>query len=676
MENFVRMFMLLVEVAVGVIRAFLEDKIKPDNFESFLQQHRHDLYHLCYNRGRCCSCGLSPTFPTQAVIRKAQLDILFVQRPGVNCSSNSRVCSCSYIATPNIQLNTIDITLCFAIINNFITLDKNQNDFLNDIRVVRNEISHFAHQHDITSVEFDRMWKKVIKASIHLATCINNTYSADIQDKIERLRTRPILAVEYTESLREIVKWINGNEENRVEMDETLKRIETKIDGIPDIIFNLTLKCQKTSNEDDCELPYSTQTQPKIIEDMTKPLKEGESRYFRIYTEIEKFRQEGDRNKSSAEMFAVLVYIVLHGSSSVKEIDVNVVQKISKAIFHQDVSCDLLSIERCIHDLTPKYLEQIGDRVTTRDAVISKAVICFFRNECFGCFVEISSILILVDHILPSEQNDECHFAFDAYSLVLALIKRLQCNPDVVHIGQFIQTLVNKLENIEIVNLFLDVLKENGLTSKGANFKVFEKQKRFYELLYRTVDDAENVVFHIIVMHYVEYERFKLYIEYICENRPDVMQVKNKSEFSPLQFAGFLGNIEIIGIFMCNSNERDEKLIEEIRSSVKSGIVILERLNSSKLDNDDDDLKKLKLGKESDYFCILDLIGNDEKETDEMDLLGNDVKETEEMDFSKLIGDSIVEVITDFKKGLNAFTKIPNIFKTINKATKLKDEEK
>ncbi|CAC5400208.1 pilT [Mytilus coruscus] len=471
------------------------------------------------------------------------------------------------------------------------------------------------------------MWKKVTKASIHLATCIktSNTYSADIQDKIERLRTRPILAVEYTESLREIVKWINGNEETLWD--------DNAFGTCHDVMQSI---------------------------DMAKPLDNGESRYFRIYTKIETFRQEGDRNKKSAEMFAVLVYIVLHGSSSVNEIDANVVEEISKAICHQDVSCDLLSIEKCIHGLTPKYLEQIGDHVTTRDALI-----IYFRLN----------------------KNDECHFAFDAYSFVFALIKRLQCNPDVVLIGKYIQTLANKLEHIEIVNLFLDVLKESekcisginmilfldGVTSKGANFKRFEKQQRFYELLYRKVDDSDNTVFHIIVMHYVEYERLKLYIEYICESRPDVMQVKNKTEFSPLHFARFLGRIEIICIFMCNSNERDEKLIGELRSSVNSGIVILERLNSSKMDDDDDlnMLKKLKLGEERDYFCILDLIGNEEKETEEMDLLGNDVKETEEIDFSKLIGDSIVEVITDFKKGLKAFTKIPNIFKTINKATKL-----
>lgn len=215
MENFVRMFMILAEVAVGVIRAFLEDKIQPDNFETFLRKHKHDFYHLCYNRGRCCSCGLSPTLPTQAVLRKAQLDILFVQQPSVNCSSNSRFCCCSYIPTPSIQLDTIDITLYIAIINNFITLNQQQNDCLNDIRIIRNEIFHFGHQHDIDSAEFYRMWGTVTNASIHLAGCINHTYSADIQGTIERLRTRTILAVEYTESLREIVKWLNHDEEVR-----------------------------------------------------------------------------------------------------------------------------------------------------------------------------------------------------------------------------------------------------------------------------------------------------------------------------------------------------------------------------------------------------------------------------------------------------------------------------
>lgn len=372
-------------------------------------------------------------------------------------------------------------------------------------------------------------------------------------------------------------------------------------------------------------------------------------------------------------MFAILVYIVLHGSSSVKKVDANIVKKIFKSIFHYDVSCDLLSIKSCINDLTPRYLEQIGDDVTTREAVVSQAVICLFGNECFRCFTEICSISILFEHLLPTKEKVKGYCKFDAYSIVLALIDRLQCNPDVVHIGKHIRKLVNKIQNIEIVNIFLDILKKSkksingiymilfldGLTSRGTNFTAFEKQIRLYELLYRKVDAAENVVFHVIVTHSVEYERLKLYTEYFCKNQPEVMQIKNKSKLNPLHIAGFLGRVEIIGIFMCNSNEKDGKLIGEIRSSVKSGLDKLKRLNSSKSDGGDV-LKKVKLGKESDYFCILDLTGNN-------------AQETEDIDFSKLIGDSIVEVITDIKKGLNAFTKIPDILKTINKATKLKD---
>ncbi|CAC5400210.1 unnamed protein product [Mytilus coruscus] len=437
--------------------------------------------------------------------------------------------------------------------------------------------------------------------------------------------------------------------------------------------MNFTLKCQQSRNKHENELPYRTEPHPKTTEGKTQSQDEGKPRFYRIYNEIEKLRQEGDKNKKSAEMFAILVYIVLHGSSSVKTIDANIVKKIFKSIFHYAVSCDLLSIESCINDLTPRYLEQIGDEVTTREAVVSQAVICLFGNECFRCFVEICCISILFEHLLPTRENDKRYFTFDAYSIVLALINRLQCNPDVVHIGKHIRKLVNKKQNIEIVNIFLDMLNKSkkyingihmilfldGLTSRGTNFTAFEKQIRFYELLYRKVDAAENVVFHVIVTHSVEYERLKLYTEYFCENQPEVMHIKNKSKLSPLHIAGFLGRIEIIGIFMCNSNERDEKLIGEIRSSVKSGIDKLKRLHSSKSDGDDV-LKKVKLGEDSDYFCILDLIGNN-------------VKETEEIDFSKSIGDSIVEVITDIKKGLNAFTKIPDILKTINKATKLKD---
>ncbi|XP_052073708.1 uncharacterized protein LOC127711642 [Mytilus californianus] len=459
MENFVRMFMLLKEVAVGVIRAFLEDNIIPVSFEIFLQRHIHDLYHLCYTR-RCCSCGLSKTFPTKAVIIKAQLDILFVQQPGVNCSSNSRFCCCSYIATPNIQLDTIDITLCIAIIKNFITLNQQQNDCLTEIRNVRNEISHLAHEHDIDSTEFYRMWGKVTNASIHLAAYTNHTYSADIQDKIERLRTRPILAVEYTESLREIVKWMKENDENRVEMEERLKRIETKIDEI-----NMTFKFQQTSNKHECELPYTTETQPKIVEvnESDNVIGEDDAKYFKLISDVHQLRQSGDKDTNDGMIYSVLVYIVLHGSATEEDVDYEVLTNIYNSIYKTIIPSETVSIESCLAELVPKYLDQVDEKFTPCSINIVKAVIYTFGNESCECFVQNCSLDVMMDYVVPSgASTDDFHVVVDICVLASALVQRMKSNSDAKSVGKYIYKSFVVHENVEISNLFIDTLEQSN----------------------------------------------------------------------------------------------------------------------------------------------------------------------------------------------------------------------
>ena len=204
--------MLLTEVATEVVRSFLKYKYHPSDFKTFIQQHSHIIYHL-HNNSRCCSCGLATNFPRQQVIKKCQFDKLLLKH-GQNCS-RSRFCSCGYIAAANIQLDDNDITLCITLINNCYgnSLSQQDDTSLQDTRQVRNEVAHFSHNADISDNELYTMMGKVKNGVIHLAGCIDKNYCTEIQERISRIESRPYLAIDYLDVLRQLLQWQLENEE-------------------------------------------------------------------------------------------------------------------------------------------------------------------------------------------------------------------------------------------------------------------------------------------------------------------------------------------------------------------------------------------------------------------------------------------------------------------------------
>lgn len=210
LQNFVRQFLLLSEIAVSVVKTFLENKYQPDDFKTFLENNRVLLYHLHDNRrSGCCTCI---NFPRQQIIRKVQFDKLFVPN-GQQCPKSAPKCHCNVMASPGIQLADVDLTLSICLLNNCYLLNPQQIQCVTDIRTARNDIAHFAHDTDIDNMTFNIMWGTVTKATTRLAVCISPNYCTEIQDKIRQLKERTLSPVEYTDALLEICQWKLNHDE-------------------------------------------------------------------------------------------------------------------------------------------------------------------------------------------------------------------------------------------------------------------------------------------------------------------------------------------------------------------------------------------------------------------------------------------------------------------------------
>lgn len=206
-----RIFLLLTEIAVNVVRTFLQKEFQPEDLETFIEKNKTLIYHLHHNRrDGCCMCF---DLPRQQIIRDLQFKMLFVSN-GQNCKKFAKkCCHCQFKANPNIELKDIDLTLIISLLNNCLTLDPQKNRYLTVIRKSRNEISHCTHENDYDDCHFSTMWGDISTATEYLAKCISEEYSKEILDKIRQLKKRTLLPVEYTNAVLEILRWKSNNDE-------------------------------------------------------------------------------------------------------------------------------------------------------------------------------------------------------------------------------------------------------------------------------------------------------------------------------------------------------------------------------------------------------------------------------------------------------------------------------
>ncbi|XP_052074942.1 uncharacterized protein LOC127712506 [Mytilus californianus] len=712
LQNFVRQFLLLSEIAANVVKTFLENKYQPDDFKTFLENNKILLYHLHDNhRSGCCTCI---NLPRQQVIRKVQFDKLFVTN-GQHCQKLAQKCHCKFIANPGIQLVDVDLTLLICLLNNCYILNPQQEQCVTDIRTVRNEIAHFAHDNDIDNITFNIMWGKVTNATIHLAMCISPSYSTEIQDKIRQLKERTISPVEYTDALLEICQWKLNHDEStskifhllqvmqlqNVTRDEEIKRMEIRI---LDAISNQ----RSTENQYNSIRLAPDETEVKTGDQSgdvscLRGLDEDDVKYFKLFGEVQELWKNGSKDENGGILYSVLVYFVLHGSSTEDDIDYEILTKIYESIYKRSVSIETASIKTCLAELVPKYLDQIDEKFTPCSINVVKSVIYSFGNECCECFVQYCSPDILLDNVIPSgTSTDNFHVSVDASVLVPVLVQRMLSTSVAKSIGKYVCILTHIHENVETANLFIDELEQSdesftsdhmiclldGLTKMGKEFEIFEKLEKLFNVFCRQVDEFGNTLFHYLVARFPESKRFNSYIKFFCESNIVVMQLENDEKYTAIDFASYQGRYDVIADVLCNI-DNTEDIIARILNMVKDGVDSLQHMNSESevacklhLSAETD----ISLGDSQDYENILDIIGRREivvfngGNTQDEDDEKRPSKRKEETssksadDMSKSIGEGIIDLVKEINKSLNVITKFPNLVQTIHQAIQNEDK--
>lgn len=123
-ENFYRSTSLIVDhIKEGFVDliTFSLNLTGYASFEDFINFCQHELYHMCYNRDRCCQCSRGYILPKSRILYPSQLDLLFTRSgPQKICHNITRrrdFCCC--VAKSGLNTSVLDVTLARCLLINF-----------------------------------------------------------------------------------------------------------------------------------------------------------------------------------------------------------------------------------------------------------------------------------------------------------------------------------------------------------------------------------------------------------------------------------------------------------------------------------------------------------------------------------------------------------------------------
>lgn len=124
-NNLLKIYLMLVDNSSDVLANFFQKYLTDNNLsmEDFIDNHQHNIYHMCYNK-RCCKPGC--TFPIRHhrnVLKPAQLGVLLdknIQQSYHNVTTRAdEYCCC--LSKRGIQPRDLDVTLLNFLLINYCT---------------------------------------------------------------------------------------------------------------------------------------------------------------------------------------------------------------------------------------------------------------------------------------------------------------------------------------------------------------------------------------------------------------------------------------------------------------------------------------------------------------------------------------------------------------------------
>lgn len=201
-NNYFKLVALIVDISYHVIWKYFSEKIVGENtFTFFLNRKeiKHSLVHA-YETSKCCECFVEQV-NRERLISKKQLLLLYTSdetklirgHQQSQSQKQNQICICNYFAIDSIDVNVIDITLANCIIKIFGIQEKGLDNWMKQIKDVRNEIFHLSDTRNITDEKFNRKWAKLEGSILGIAKLIDSTYAEETLKRIRETKTLIII---------------------------------------------------------------------------------------------------------------------------------------------------------------------------------------------------------------------------------------------------------------------------------------------------------------------------------------------------------------------------------------------------------------------------------------------------------------------------------------------------
>jgi hypothetical protein len=188
-EYYIKLFIFTFGISLDVLHLYFEIKIlDKEELFVFLDRCKHVLFHALHPTVSCCECryGFIPLSVKLPGLFHDQFNLLFdIEDSTLQCLHNKtgQHCLCKYSASRSVKVDSLDISLVYAIIKICCPSIHGNPQWIKDIKDTRNFLAHKSNCR-LTKDEYDTRLAIVENATLDLAKVFSSTFCKMVQKQI------------------------------------------------------------------------------------------------------------------------------------------------------------------------------------------------------------------------------------------------------------------------------------------------------------------------------------------------------------------------------------------------------------------------------------------------------------------------------------------------------------
>ncbi|VDI73802.1 Hypothetical predicted protein [Mytilus galloprovincialis] len=197
------------------------------SLENFLNEHKHDLYHLWQSKTRCCKCDQYYKPPSDfSGLKKLHFEILFSRKVVHSCKAGTSCILCSCSVSPTLKESDIEDQIAIVVQDYFCPLKKNVNKLVD----CRNNCYAHVSEAKFTDSTYNNIWTNVTNAIEQLS--IHMKSKDALKQKITKVKGLLLNMKEYEKYKQLVQEQIEEDKEIRETLAIGLQTVTDRLDKI------------------------------------------------------------------------------------------------------------------------------------------------------------------------------------------------------------------------------------------------------------------------------------------------------------------------------------------------------------------------------------------------------------------------------------------------------------